>query len=291
MMKRESWPAPAKINLFLHITGRRADGYHELQTLFQFLDHSDELWFECRADGEIHRVTDVEGLPEADDLVVRAATLLQQHSGCDQGVDIGIDKKLPMGGGLGGGSSDAATTLVALNHLWNLNLSVDTLSALGLQLGADVPVFVRGWAAWAEGVGEKLTPVEPEEPWYLVLVPGVHVSTAEVFNDLELTRECASIKMRDFLAGAGSNVCEPVVSKHYPEVRKAIEWLGEFSPARMTGTGACVFAGFATEKDAQQVLKKSPEKWRGFVAKGMNSSPLWFKMQRIRSTTGSATGC
>ncbi len=280
-MNAESWPAPAKLNLFLHITGRRADGYHELQTLFQFLDYGDELCFELREDGEIHRVTELDGIPEADDLVVKAAALLQQHTRCGAGVDIYVDKKLPMGGGLGGGSSDAATTLVALNHLWGLNLSTDELAKLGVQLGADVPVFVHGWAAWAEGVGEKLTPVQPEEPWYLVLIPASHVSTAEIFNDFELTRGCASIKMRDFLEGNSSNVCEPVVSKRYPEVRKSIEWLSKYAPTKMTGTGACVFASFAQEEDAQNVLKKLPEKWQGFVAKGMNLSPLWFKMQRI----------
>ncbi|MCF6217670.1 MAG: 4-(cytidine 5'-diphospho)-2-C-methyl-D-erythritol kinase [Gammaproteobacteria bacterium] len=285
-MNTESWPAPAKLNLFLHITGRRADGYHELQTLFQFLDYGDELCFELRDDGEIHRATELDGIAEADDLVVKAATLLQQHTRCGVGVDIRIDKKLPMGGGLGGGSSDAATTLVALNHLWGLGLSADELAKLGMQLGADVPVFVHGWAAWAEGVGEKLTPVQPEEPWYLVLIPACHVSTAEIFNDFELTRECASIKMRDFLGGNSSNVCEPVVSKRYPEVRKSIEWLSKYAPTKMTGTGACVFASFAQEVDAQSVLKKLPENWQGFVARGMNSSPLWFKMQRIRSVAG-----
>lgn len=285
-MPKQRWPAPAKINLFLHITGRRENGYHELQTLFQFLDYGDELAFSVRDDGEIRRLTDIPAVPEAQDLVVRAAKLLQQQSGCPQGVDISIDKKLPMGGGLGGGSSDAATTLVAMNYIWGLHLPMDELGSLGLQLGADVPVFVHGWAAWAEGVGEKLTPVEPEEPWYVVVTPGVQVSTAEIFNDFELTRDCASIKMRDFLEGRSENVCEPVVSKHYPEVGKALEWLSQFSPARMTGTGACIFAGFTTEEAAQGVLKKLPSDWQGFVAKGMNSSPLCIRMQRIQSVTG-----
>lgn len=280
-MTKQSWPAPAKINLFLHITARRADGYHELQTLFQFLDYGDELWFDVRQDGVINRLTDVSGVPSEQDLIVRAARLLQAHSGCSLGVDIRIDKRLPMGGGLGGGSSDAATTLLALNHLWELELSWDELSQLGLELGADVPIFVRGQAAWAEGVGEQLTNVEPKQPHYLVVVPGVHVSTAEIFNDSELTRSSPSITMRDFLAGESNNVCEPVVCKHYPEVGRAIEWLSQYSPARMTGTGACIFAGFDTEEEAQQVLKKLPKCWQGFTAKGMNSSPLWFRMQDI----------
>ncbi len=273
-MKIQTWPAPAKLNLFLHITAQRKDGYHELQTLFQFLDYSDELSFELRDDGEIHRVTDIPSVAEEEDLIIRAAKLLQQHSHCSLGVNISIDKKLPMGGGLGGGSSDAATTLVAMNHLWDLNITEEELAKLGLQLGADVPVFVHGWAAWAEGVGEKLTPVAPKEPWYLIIVPGVQVSTAEIFNDLELTRDCASIKMRNFLEGQSENVCQPVVSKHYPEVAKAIEWLEQYSPTKMTGTGACIFAGFATEEGAQSVLNKLPESWQGFVAKGMNTSPL-----------------
>lgn len=281
-MAKQSWPAPAKINLFLHITARRADGYHELQTLFQFLDYCDELWFEVRDDGVIERITDVPGVSPEQDLVVRAARLLQQHSGCPLGVDIRINKRLPMGGGLGGGSSDAATTLVALNQLWKLKLPLETLAELGLQLGADVPIFVHGRAAWAEGVGEHLTEVEPEQPHYLIIVPGVHVSTAEIFNDSELTRDCASITMRDFLAGESKNVCEPVVCKHYPEVGRALKWLSQYSPARMTGTGACIFAGFNTEEAAQQVLNKLPKCWQGFTAKGMNSSPLWFRMQDIQ---------
>ena len=280
-MAKQSWPAPAKINLFLHITARRADGYHELQTLFQFLDYCDELWFEVRDDEVIERITEVPGVPPEQDLVVRAAKLLQQYSGCSLGVDIRIDKCLPMGGGLGGGSSDAATTLVALNQLWKLELSLDILAELGLQLGADVPIFIYGRAAWAEGVGEHLTEVEPEQPHYLIVVPGVHVSTAEIFNDSELTRDSASITMRDFLAGESENVCEPVVCKHYPEVGQALKWLSQYSPARMTGTGACIFAGFNTEEEARQVLKKLPKCWQGFTAKGMNSSPLWFKMQDI----------
>jgi len=280
-MTNQKWPAPAKINLFLHITARREDGYHELQTLFQFLDYCDQLWFEPRDDGVIRRVTEIVEIPESQDLVVRAALLLQKYSDCPQGVDIYIDKKLPMGGGLGGGSSDAATTLVALNYIWELGLATETLAKLGLELGADVPIFVHGLAAWAEGVGECLTIVEPEEPHYLVIIPGVHVSTAEIFNDSRLTRTSPSITMRDFLAGESNNVCEPVVCKHYPEVGKALNWLSQYSPARMTGTGACIFAGFNTEEEARQVLKKLPNCWQGFTAKGMNSSPLWFKMQDV----------
>jgi 4-diphosphocytidyl-2-C-methyl-D-erythritol kinase len=285
-MTQQSWPAPAKINLFLHITGRRADGYHELQTVFQFLDICDQLRFAIRQDGEIHRISEMAGVDESQDLTVRAARLLKQHAETKLGVDIYIDKVLPMGGGLGGGSSDAATTLLALNHLWNVNLPTSELAKLGLALGADVPVFIYGLAAWAEGVGETFTPVEPNEPWYLVVVPPAHVSTAEIFCDPQLTRNCKSIKIADFLAGQTENVCEVVVKKRYPEVEEALNWLSQFAPTRMTGTGACIFAGFETEEAAQHVFEQLPTGWKGFVAKGMNKSPLWFRMQRIQQTSG-----
>lgn len=268
------WPAPAKLNLFLHITGRRADGYHELQTVFQFLDKGDQLRFAPRDDGEIHRVGELVGVPEAQDMVVRAARLLQAESGCALGVDIHLQKHLPMGGGLGGGSSDAATTLVALNQLWGLNLPEDRLVELGLKLGADVPVFVRGHAAWAEGVGEQLTPLDLPETWFMVLVPAVHVSTAELFADPQLTRDARPIRIRDFLAGAGTNVFEPLVRKRYREVDEALTWLGQFSPARLTGTGACVFAVFDTESVARSVEAQVNRRWAVFVAPGRNRSPL-----------------
>jgi 4-diphosphocytidyl-2-C-methyl-D-erythritol kinase len=268
------WPAPAKLNLFLHITGRRADGYHLLQTVFQFLDFGDELNFTVRNDGAIHRLTDLKGVPEQEDLVVRAALLLQEKTACPMGVDIEVIKRLPMGGGLGGGSSDAATTLVALNELWRTGLSLDKLADIGLSLGADVPVFVHGYAAWAEGVGEVLKPVHPPEPWYVVLIPPVLVATAAVFGASELTRNSPPITICDFLSGMGTNVCEPVVRERYPDVAQVIDWLGSFSPSRMTGTGACVFASFNDRPAAQAVLDQAPEEWRGFVARGRNRSPL-----------------
>ena len=268
------WPAPAKLNLFLHITGRREDGYHLLQTVFQFVDYGDWLEFDLRDDGRVCRVDALEGVAPEDDLTVRAARLLQQESGCERGVDIRIDKRLPMGGGLGGGSSDAATTLVALNQLWKLGFSEDRLAELGLALGADVPVFVRGRAAWAEGVGEVLEPIELSEPWFLVIVPPCHVPTAEIFRDPELTRDAQSLKIPAFLSGQGINVCEAVVRKRYPEVDKALNWLAEYGEARMSGTGACIFAPFADEAQARRVFDRMPAQWRGFVAKGLNQSPL-----------------
>lgn len=273
-MSAKPWPAPAKLNLFLHITGRRADGYHLLQTVFQFLDHGDLLHFSPRPDGKIQRRNTLPGVPEESDLVIRAARLLQQVSGCTQGVDICLEKRLPMGGGLGGGSSDAATTLVALNRIWSLDLPHATLAELGLQLGADIPVFVHGHAAWAEGIGEKLTDVELPEPWFVVLIPPVQVPTAEIFNALELTRDCPPITIRAFLTGQGENVCQPLVEKRHPEVAEALGWLGQHGKAMMTGTGACVFAAFEQETRAKAVFSARPDGWQGFVAKGCNHSPL-----------------
>lgn len=291
-----AWPAPAKLNLFLHITGQRPDGFHELQTVFQFLDFGDELRFSPRSDGQLRRVTDVPGVPEADDLIIRAARLLQTETGCSQGADIHIEKNLPMGGGLGGGSSDAATTLVALNDLWRLGLDEDRLAELGLQLGADVPVFVRGRAAWAEGVGEKLTPVTLPEPWFVVLAPKVHVSTAELFNSPQLTRNARPLKIRDYLArpGAGqgkgghvdegvgsvftdvfTNVFEPLVRATYREIDAALTTLQQFAPARLTGTGGCVFAAFENELQARQVAEQLGDRWQAIVAAGRNRSPLF----------------
>ena len=278
----EHWPAPAKINLFLHIVGRRADGYHLLQTVFQFLDYGDTLTFKVRQDGVVRRVTDIDGVHSDNDLTVRAARLLQRLSGSSLGVDIEIEKRLPMGGGLGGGSSDAATTLVALNRLWGLALSDDELAAAGLQLGADVPVFVRGAAAWAEGVGEDLTPVLLPEPWFLVLIPDCHVATADIFAAPELTRDVQRSKIPAFLSGLRSeqwvNVFEPVVRQRYPDVDKALKWLGNFAQARMSGSGASVFAAFDDEGLARQVLAQLPPQWSGFVAKGLNRSPLQARM-------------
>lgn len=270
------WPAPAKLNLFLHVTGRRSDGYHQLQSLFQFLDHGDSLFFVPRGDTRIRRI---EGPPEIDpeqDLVVRAARTIQRASGCELGADIRIDKRIPLGSGLGGGSSDAATTLVALNRLWNLGFTTDELAALGLGLGADVPVFVRGQAAWAEGVGERLTPVDLPEPWYVVLTPPVAVDTAEIFGASELRRDCARISLQDYVDvdGATSNVCEPVTCARYPAVAEALAWLRRFGAARMSGTGASVFLSLDTRAQASQVAAQAPQGWSRIVTRGLNRSPL-----------------
>jgi 4-diphosphocytidyl-2-C-methyl-D-erythritol kinase len=268
------WPAPAKLNLFLHVTGRRPDGYHELQTVFQFLDYGDELEFEPATDGRICHREAVAGVEADRELCIRAARLLQPMAPAGRGVGIRLRKRLPLGGGLGGGSSDAATTLVALNHLWGLGLSTDRLAALGLQLGADVPVFVHGHAAWAEGVGERLTAVELPEPWYVVLVPPAQVSTAAIFADPELTRDSPPITIRAFREGAGRNDLEPVVRRHYPEVGKALDWLRQYGPARMTGSGACVFLQVADRAEAEQILAQRPRGCDGFTARGVNRSPL-----------------
>ncbi|PLY16270.1 MAG: 4-(cytidine 5'-diphospho)-2-C-methyl-D-erythritol kinase [Sedimenticola sp.] len=274
------WPAPAKLNLMLRIVGRRSDGYHLLQTVFQFLDICDYLTFFPTDDGQISRRNALAGVPEDADLVVRAARLLQQKRATRKGVEISLDKRLPMGGGLGGGSSDAATTLVALNQLWGLGLSVDQLAGMGLALGADVPVFVRGFAAWAEGVGEKLQPIDIPEPWYLILVPDCQVSTGEVFGDPELTRDSERITIRDFLAGTAVNDCLDVVCRRYPPVAEAVRWLNEHARARLTGTGACVFAMFDRQSDAIEVQRQLAAGVASFVAQGRNRSPLLEVAQR-----------
>ncbi|HEB0896789.1 TPA: 4-(cytidine 5'-diphospho)-2-C-methyl-D-erythritol kinase [Citrobacter braakii] len=274
------WPSPAKLNLFLYITGQRADGYHTLQTLFQFLDYGDTIGIALRSDGEIRLLTPVEGVAHEDNLIVRAARLLMKAaSESDRlpkgsGTDISIEKRLPMGGGLGGGSSNAATVLVALNHLWQCGLSVDELAGLGLTLGADVPVFVRGHAAFAEGVGEILTPVEPEEKWYLVAHPGVSIPTPVIFKDPDLPRNTPKRSIKTLLKCEFSNDCEVIARKRFREVDAALSWLLEYAPSRLTGTGACVFAEFDTESRARQVLEQAPEWLKGFVAKGVNLSPL-----------------
>ncbi len=269
-----AWPAPAKLNLMLRIVGRRADGYHLLQTVFQFLDRGDWLWFEPRDDGLIERVGEVAGVPMDADLTVRAARLLQQAADVRQGATIRIAKQLPMGGGLGGGSSDAATTLVALNHLWRTGLTLAELAELGLILGADVPVFVHGRAAWAEGVGEQLKPMDLDEPWFVVLAPACHIATGTVFNDPDLTRNSPPITITDFVTGAGGNDCEAVVYRRYPEVAAAARWLAQYGQARLTGTGSCVFAAFPEASSAERVLAQRPFGWTGFVAQGRNRSPL-----------------
>lgn len=270
----KNWPSPAKLNLFLHITGQREDGYHELQTAFQFLDYSDTLQFEVTDALEIELLTPIRGVADEDNLIVRAAKILQKHAKIKLGVKISLSKRLPMGGGLGGGSSNAATTLVALNQLWQCKLTNIELAEIGLDLGADVPVFIHGHAAWAEGVGEKLTPISPSEPWYVVIIPDCHVSTAEIFSATELTRECEPITISRFLSGEGRNVCEDVVRHHYQAVSEALDWLAQFGQSRMTGTGACVFADFDSQQQAQQVVNNLPGNWQGFVAKACNKSPL-----------------
>ncbi len=273
-----AWPAPAKLNLCLHIVGRRADGYHLLQTAFQFIDLCDELRFYPRPAGIIERITGPAEVPAEKDLVVRAARLLAQVSGAQQGVAIELKKNIPMQAGLGGGSSDAATVLVALNHLWGCRLSVATLAALGLKLGADVPVFVHGRAAWAEGIGEQLTPVDFPELSYLVVQPPVSVSTAEIFQASELTRDTPLTTIRAFLAGGGHNDCTSTVRARYPEVAQALDWLGRYGDARLTGTGACVFAGWPERAAAERAAAQLPAAWRGFVVQGRNQSPLLLRL-------------
>ena len=269
--------APAKLNLFLHITGRRADGYHELQTLFQLLDHGDDLSFEQLPNGELHLQAEgptASSMPLDGNLILQAAALLRQEAGDPTlGATISIVKRLPAGAGLGGGSSDAATTLLALNELWQLGLSETHLCELGVTLGADVPVFLRGRSAWAEGVGEILTPVELPEATFLVLTPACFVATKEVFSQENLTRNSPAIRMRDFLAGHSRNDCEPVTRMLYPEVAAALDWLGKFAEARMTGTGASVFARFDSREEAQQLLAQLPGRLTGFVAQGVNTLP------------------
>jgi len=267
-------PAPAKLNLMLHITGRRADGYHLLQSVFQFVDLCDWLEFEPRTDSRIHRLDGNTPVAADEDIVMRAATLLQARYGVDQGVSIRIDKRIPIGGGLGGGSSDAASCLLALNQLWGLGLSLSQLADIGLELGADVPVFVRGRAAWAEGVGEALQPVDIDEPIYLIIDPGVRVSTAQIFAAEELTRNCDPITIRAFLRGAGTNVCEPVVRNRHPQVGQALDWLAQFGVARMSGSGGCVFVEVDSLRQAEIVKSQVPKPWVGYVARAMNRSPL-----------------
>lgn len=276
-MKTLTYLSPAKINLFLHITGRRPDGYHNLQTVFQFLDYCDELSFTRREDAQIMLNCNDKALATADNLVVRAANLLQKISGTTLGVDIHLQKKIPVGGGLGGGSSNTATTLVALNRLWQLQLTPGELARLGLQLGADVPIFLYGKAAWAEGVGEKLEPVVVDEPWYVVVVPPCAVATAEIFSAVELTRNTPAITIQQFLTEPETtqNDCGPVVRKRYPIVAEALDWLDQFATARLTGTGGCIFAAVDTLDYAKSILQHIPKPLDGFVAKGLNISPLF----------------
>ncbi len=268
--------SPAKLNLFLHITGRRADGYHQLQTLFQLLDWGDWLGFTPDHSGEISLVAPGLDIPPQDNLIYRAASLLQRHCKRDvvPGVHITVAKHIPPGGGLGGGSSNAATTLLALNHLWQLGLPGAELQALGATLGADVPVFVGGRTAWAEGIGEVLTPVDLPERWYAVITPPCHVSTGQIFSHLQLTRNTAPIKMATFFEGYSRNDCQELVRRLYPDIDAVFDWLEGFAAARLTGTGASVFAAFETEAEAAAVLQQLPRQWQGVAARGLNRSPV-----------------
>jgi 4-diphosphocytidyl-2-C-methyl-D-erythritol kinase len=270
----QSFPAPAKINLFLHITGQRADGYHLLQTVFRLLDRHDTIHLNPTHDGIVHRIDGPADLPEAQDLCVRAAKLLQEETGCRRGVEIRLEKHIPMGSGLGGGSSDAATVLLALNRLWELHLPRTRLLELGLRLGADVPVFVFGENAWAEGIGERLQAVALEPAWYVVLTPHVHVSTAQVFASKELTRNTIHSRIAAFSQGFGHNDLEPVVCRTYPAVASSLDWLKQFGDARMSGSGSSVFAAFADEAAAHRVFAQKPQDISGFVAKGLDQHPL-----------------
>jgi len=268
------WPAPAKLNLFLHVTGRRVDGYHELQTLFQLIALTDTIVIRVRADGAIERPEGPNDVPAESDLAVRAARALKAASGTALGATLRVLKRIPQGGGLGGGSSDAATTLVALNALWDCGLSTAELVALALPLGADVPVFIRGFSAWGEGIGERLTPVELPKRWFLIIHPGCAVSTREVFQSPELTRNSPLITIRGFFHSGGRNDCEPVVRARSAEVAAALDWLSRWAPARLTGTGSSVFAGFANAAEAERLAGRVPDRWQSFVARGLNTSPL-----------------
>jgi 4-diphosphocytidyl-2-C-methyl-D-erythritol kinase len=275
------WSAPAKLNLMLHVVGRRQDGYHELQTVFQLIDLCDRIDISVRMDGSITRLAGPPGVSESDDLAIRAARTLRQVSGTPLGAEITIKKRIPLGGGLGGGSSDAATTLVALNQMWRTGYSSAQLGDFGSALGADVPVFVAARSAWAEGIGERLTPVTlGADSWYVVIFPGVAVPTASVFQAPELTRNSPPTTMRGFLETGGRNDCEAVVRARFPAVGEALDWLGRHAPARLTGTGSCVFAKFSRAADAERVAARVPDVWRAFVARGLDESPLLEELGR-----------
>ena len=268
------YPAPAKLNLFLHVVGRRSDGYHLLQTAFRLIERCDWLRFSPRTDEEVRLSRPLPGISEADELAVRAARLLRKVGGSKQGVDIEIEKNIPVGGGLGGGSSDCATTLAVLNRLWRLDLPQEKLASLALSLGADVPFFLFGGNAFAEGIGERLAPLELPPAWYVVLAPAVSVSTRAVFAEPELTRNSKTIKMSGFSAGFGRNDLEPVVCRRHAQVAAHLEWLKQFGDARMSGSGACVFAEFSNEREARSVLSRMPAEMRGFTVRGLDRHPL-----------------
>ncbi len=280
------WPAPAKLNLFLHVLGRRADGYHELQTAYQLIDLADRLSFALRGDGEIRRLAGPSSVPAEADLTVRAARLLRTVGGVSKGAEIRLEKRIPLQGGLGGGSSDAATTLVALNELWGLHLPVERLAQASLALGADLPVFIHGHSAWGEGIGERLTPMDLPPRHFAVVFPGIGISTAEVFQATELTRNSPSLTIRGFLQAGGRNDCAPVATGRYPEVAAALAWLARRGDARLTGTGSCVFAGFALRAQAEAALSDLPGGWTGFVAQGLDRSPLQERLAAERARQG-----
>ncbi|MFZ6773130.1 4-(cytidine 5'-diphospho)-2-C-methyl-D-erythritol kinase [Undibacterium sp. SXout7W] len=271
------FPAPAKLNLFLHVTGRRPDGYHLLQTAFQLIDRCDTLSVAIRDDSIIERHNDIPGVPAESDLIVRAARLLQQHSGSKAGATLHLDKRLPMGGGLGGGSSDAATTLIALNHLWKTGLNRQELMQLGLQLGADVPFFIFGQNAFAEGIGEELHVINTPERWFIVVEPGVQVPTPAIFSAKELTRDSKPVRIADFSSTAEmfwKNDLQTVACALFPEVAESVKWLSQFGNAKMTGSGACVFCAFDQESAADAVLEKIPDRWKSWKAKALSHHPL-----------------
>ena len=279
-VNKDWWPSPAKLNLFLHILGRYDNGYHKLQSLFQMLDYGDKLAFDINHTGTIAMSTPLKGVKDEDNLIIRAAKLLAAQTKTKLGAHISLEKCLPMGGGIGGGSSNAATTLVALNALWGTRLSVHQLADIGLQLGADVPIFVRGETAFAEGVGEQITPAPQPEQWFLVANPNVHISTGEIFTAQELTRNTPSMDWADYKFEETRNDCQQLVVNRYPEVAKLLQWLVHYAPSRMTGTGACVFATFSDYTLAEQVRAQMPESWQSFVAKGVNRSPLLDKLEQ-----------
>ena len=278
-----TFPSPAKLNLFLHVVGQRANGYHELQSIFQFIDRCDTLNIRVTDSNDIVLLTPIQGVESEDNLIIKAAKILQSHTECPLGAEIKIDKVLPMGGGLGGGSSNAATVLLALNALWQTRLSTAELADLGVSLGADVPIFVHGFAAFAEGIGEKLTPVQPKEYWYLVTKPDCSISTKSVFQNKDLIRNTPKIEPGNVDPELYHNDCQTLVIKHYPKVAKLLAWLVEYAPSRMTGTGACIFSRFDSEKEARLVQSQLPDDITSFVAKGLNQSPV---VNAIKAITG-----
>jgi 4-diphosphocytidyl-2-C-methyl-D-erythritol kinase len=275
------YPAPAKLNLFLHVVGRRPDGYHLLQSAFRLIERCDWLRFTPRTDAEVRRARALPGIAEDEDLAVRAALLLQAEGGSNRGVDIDIEKNIPVGGGLGGGSSDCATTLAVLNRLWELDLPREKLAAMALTLGADVPFFLFGGNAFAEGIGERLTPLVLPQAWYVVLVPPVAVATHSIFSAPELTRNSKTLKISGFSAGFGRNDLEPVVCRRHAEVAAHLEWLRQFGDARMSGSGACVFVEFAAEREARAVLSRMPAEMRGFAVRGLDRHPLAELLEQV----------